>query len=256
MRRRLMRTTVECQAEGAPAAAPLARAFEALAAYDWGADAEAVRPVEEALAAAFGDGRLRAELEARLAAVIEKGAPRAGLLLACKHLSRVGGAGCVPALAALLARGGEAASVARYALERITATEAGQALRAALAAAPAAEKIGIINSRGARSEAESVPALAACLSGESPAIAAAAAAALGDIGGDAAAKALAAAREGASGDLGAAIADGLLACAERFLAEEKPGQALALYALLDSGPKPACVAEAVRRGMARARDAR
>ncbi|HAK95392.1 MAG TPA: hypothetical protein DCM87_10400 [Planctomycetes bacterium] len=256
MRRAMMQKTVECLADAAPAASPLDGAFAALAAYEWGTDANAVRPIEDAIAAAFGNPQLRAELETRLGAVVKSGAPPAGLLLACKHLSRVGGAGCVPALAAVLAGGGEAAPAARYALERITAPEAGQALRAELARTPPAGRIGIINSLGVRREPESVPALAACLGGDAPEVAAAAAAALGDIGGEEAAKALGAARAKAAGDLRLAIADALLACAERLLAEGKPADARALYESLDSAGQPAHVAEAVRRGITRARGAK
>ena len=82
---------------------------------------------------------------------MKSGAPPAGVLLACKHLSRVGGAGCVPALAAMVARGGQVAPVARYALERITAPEAGQALRAELARAGwSVDYIAVRNGLGLR----------------------------------------------------------------------------------------------------------
>ncbi len=259
MRRHMMQKTVERPADAAPAVpsvSPLDRAFEALKTYDWGIDAQSVKPIEDAIAAAFGDERLRGELETRLTAVVKSGAPPAGVLLACKHLSRVGGAGCVPALAAVLAGGGQSAPVARYALERVTAPEAGQALRAELAHTPAAGKIGIINSLGVRREPESVPVLSACLGGDAPEVAAAAAAALGDIGGEEAAKALDASYAKATGDLRLAIADALLACAERLLAEGKPANARALYESLGSPAQPAHVAEAVRRGIARAQGAK
>ncbi len=230
----------------ADAVSPLDAAFAALGAYDWGRDAATVKPIEDAIASSVGNARARAELEARLAAVVASNAPQAGKLLACKQLSRIGGAACVSAVAALVTDE-TLGHVARYALERIPAPEAGVALRAALEKASPKLKVGIINSLGVRRDAASVAAL--CALARDGEVAAAAVAALGDIGGAEAVKALEKLAAAAPKELALIIADARVGCAERFLAEGKREEAKAIYKALEASPQAAHVKEAARRGM-------
>lgn len=247
MRKSFVNARKVSMADAAPQSA-LDGAFAALNAYDWGRDAATVRPIEDAIAASAGNAQLRTELETRLAAVVASNAPQAGKLLACKQLSRMGGAACVPALAALVTDE-TLGHVARYALERIPAPEAGAALRAALEKASAKLKVGIINSLGVRRDGASVPLLSALVKdGE---VGAAAIAALGRIGGADAGKVLEALSSSAPKELALVLADARVACAERFLAEGKREEAGAIYKSLLSTPQAAHVLEAARRGAAK-----
>lgn len=100
----------------------------------------------------------------------------------CRQLWLMGTKESVPALAALLTDE-KYSDMARYALERNTAPEAGKAIRDALPKAGGKPLIGLINTLGARRDLLAVTALEkyAAASDEEPA--AAAIAALGRIGG-------------------------------------------------------------------------
>ena len=140
------------------------KAFEALKTFDWGVDHKKFRellgPIEDAVPASYGDAAARKELETRLAAVLPTGASRAAKDFVGRKLAIIGTAESVPALAALLPDK-DLSHMARYALERIPAAEAGKALRDALAKTSGAEKAGVIGSLGARRDAESIADLAA-----------------------------------------------------------------------------------------------
>ena len=138
--------------------------------------------------------------------------------------------------------------MARYALERIPAPEAAQALREALPKLDGELQIGVISSLGARGEAESVSALAKLLSTADAAVARAAAYALGAIRGAAAAKALAEARP-TSPEVKQAATDASLACAEDLLASGKKVEATAIYKRFAGEDQPKHVRLAATRGM-------
>lgn len=212
----------------------LDKAFEALKTYDWGADLNALKPIDEAVVATRGDADARKALESRLAEVLKPESSRAAKDYVCRKLMLVGTAASVPALAALLTDK-DNAHMARYALERIPAPEAAAALRDALPKVSGALKIGMVGSLGARRDAASVPLLAALLADADAAIADAAARALGDIGTPEAAAALAQAAQAAE-TAKPALADGCLVCAEALVAAGKRAEAVAVYKTL-SGPK-------------------
>ena len=101
---------------------------------------------------------------------------------ACQKLRVIGTARCVPALAALL--GEERTShAARYALEPMSCPEAGAALREAAGKTSGLIKAGLIDSLGWRRDVQSLPVLVPLVSDADPAVAAAAAAGLGRMGG-------------------------------------------------------------------------
>jgi len=201
--------------------------FQALAAYDWGADATPFMTLDAAVIAAYGDKALRAELEKRFTALLGGGASRAAKEYACRKLMMIGTAASVPALAALL---GDAdnSHMARFALERIPGPEAGAALNSALGTVSDPLKIGMISSLASRRDPACVTVLATLLRG-SPLLAIPAANALGTIQSAESIQALTAADPFAAGGVGEAVVNARLACAESLLASGKRPDALAIF---------------------------
>jgi HEAT repeat protein len=227
--------------------------FAALKSYDWGGDAAAFQPIDVAVVAAHGDAGLRTALEARLAALLGEGTSRAAKEYICRKLSLIGTAASVPALAALLPEK-DHSHMARFALERIGAPEAGAALRKAAETAQGVLKIGMVSSLAGRGDPAAVPLLAGLLKADRP-VACAAALALGRLATPEAAQALAAAAGSTDPGVAAAVIDARLACGETFLRQGKRAEALAVYKALESttagGTTPATknAAAAVTRGI-------
>ena len=207
--------------------ASLDESFKALAAFDWGADAAVLKPIDDAVIASHGVAAARTDVEKRLSAVLGTAASRAAKEYACRKLSLIGSAASVPALAALLADK-DNSHMARFALERMAAPEAAAALRSALATVQGDLKIGVVGSLAKRRDSSSVAAIAALLAAD-PKTAAAAAEALGTIASPEALAALEKADPVAAGPLGVAVADARRACAEKLLAQSKRPEALAVY---------------------------
>jgi hypothetical protein len=225
----------------------LDQAFEALKTYDWGADRNALSPLDEAVLATREDAIARHALEARLAAVLATNVSRDAKDVVCRLLMIVGTAASVPALAALLADE-QLAHMARYALERIPVPEAAHAMREATARLSGKLRVGVIGSLGVRRDAESVPALAALLGDGDPAVACAAAYALGDVRTPEAAEALAKSNA-ASAEAKRATTDASFACAEKLLADGKRAEALAVYKRFANDDQPKHVKLAATRGI-------
>jgi len=225
----------------------LAKALDALKTYDWGTDPIVLKPIDEAIITTHTDAAARKDLEDRLIAVLKTEAPQAAKDAVCRALKTIGTAAAVPALAALLTDE-KLSHMARYALERIPAPEAGQALREALAKVNAKLGIGIIGSLGARGEATAIAPLQALLANNDPAVAAAAAHALGGIRSPEAAKALAAAKPGPGTK--DAIADASMACAETLLAAGDKAAAKAAYEKVLASTPGKAATEAATRGLA------
>lgn len=167
--------------------------------------------------------------EATLLAVLRSDKAEAEKAITCKQLAIHGSAAAVPDLAALLANE-RLSSWARIALESIPGAEADAALRTAAQTLTGKLRIGAINSLGARRDVGAGPLLAGLLKDADPAVAAAAAAALGSIGtpeaGTQLAGALAASQTPAHRD---AVAQACVVCAERLHAAGKLGEATAIY---------------------------
>ena len=89
--------------------------------------------------------------------------------------------------------------------------------------------VGVINSIGVRRDAKAVSGLVKKLKDADPEVASAAAVALGRIGGAKAAKALNQSLAVAPAGVRPAVAEGCILCAERFLAQGKPAEAVKLY---------------------------
>jgi hypothetical protein len=201
--------------------------FAALKAYDWGADASAFKPIDDAIVATQSDAAARADIERRLIALLGPDTSRACKEYVCRKLALIGTAAAVPALAALLADG-DNSHMARFALEPIPGPEAGSALRAALGAVGGKLAIGMLSSLATRRDAAAVPMIVSLL-GAGGATAVAAATALGTIQTPEAIAALAKADPLAGDVVARAIVDARLACAEGLLRRGKRDEARAIY---------------------------
>ena len=223
-------------------------AFEALKTFDWGTDRNTLKPIDEAVIAALGNAAAGKELEGRLTAVLKSNVSRAAKDFVCRKLTIIGTAESVAALAALLPDK-DLSHMGRYALERIGAPEAAQAMREALPKVSGALKAGAIGSLGVRRDAAGVDAIAAALGDSDKAVACAAACALGDIGTPEAAKALGKFASKPPEGVKVAAADGCLVCAERLLVDGKKADAITLYKLLAGEGQPKHVRLAATRGL-------
>jgi HEAT repeat protein len=225
----------------------LDQAFETLKTYDWGTDRKPLEEIDAAVIASHNDAAARTDLENRLAAVLKTDVSRDAKDFACRKLMIIGTAASVPTLASLLSAN-DLAHMARFALERIPAPEAAQALREALPKLKGSLKIGAISSLGVRRDAESVAPLAKLLTDSDSAVARAAAIALGDIRTSNAAKALGDAKS-ASTEVKPAVTDASLFCAEGLLAEGKKAEALAMFKAYAGDDQPKHVRLAATKGM-------
>jgi HEAT repeat protein len=231
-------------------AAALDRAFEALKAYNWGTDARALDPIEDAAVAVLGDAAARKALEARLVAVLETDVSRDAKDVVCRMLRKMGSADSVAALARLLSDK-DLSHMARYALERIEDPAAGAALRDALPKVAGALQAGVAGSLGARRDAAAVPALIELLGADDAPIAAAAATALGAIATLEAASALSKAAKRAPAAARPAVIDGALRAAEHLAVTGEKAHAAAVYKACAGDDMPEPARSAARRGLSK-----
>jgi HEAT repeat protein len=166
--------------------------------------------------------------EAKLIAVLRSDAAPAEKAITCKRLSVYGTSEAVPALAPLLLDR-ELSSWARIALEAIPGPAADAALRDALDKAQGRVLIGVINSIAVRRDGQAVDGLAVKLKADEADVAAAAAVALGRIGGAQPAKILLQALSEAPAVVRPAMAEGCILCAEQYLGAGRPEEAVKLY---------------------------
>ena len=163
------------------------------------------------------------------------GASRAAKDYVCRKLLIIGTTASVPALAALLPDK-ELSHMGRYALERIPAPEAAEALREALAKTSGAEKSGIAGSLGVSPRhGRASPTSPRYSSDSDELVALAAATALGDIGTVESAKALQDAAPSAE-PVKHRVADARLTAAEKLLAAGDRAAAKKVYISLITSP--------------------
>ena len=191
-------------------AEPLDDSFAAFAKFKNGKSYIAVVAVEKAVYLATGDPKTKTAMAARLVELIESEFVTIDAKnVTCQLLPLVADASAVKPLAALM-DDPETADQARGALQRLAGPEAARALREAMGKATGVAKVGLINSIGARRDAEATGALKALLTDKDADVAAAAIAALGEIGN---AEAVAALTDKNLKPTGALL-DALLQCAE------------------------------------------
>lgn len=149
--------------------------------------------------------------EDRLLAILKTDAPPPEKSDACRELARIGTRQAVPVLAPLLADG-QLSHMARFALEPIADPAVDAALRDALGKVKGQMLVGVISSLGVRKDPAAIGPLAKLLFHPDPAVAQAAARALGSIGADV--PDLEGALTTGSGSNQLAVCEGLLRCAE------------------------------------------
>lgn len=229
-------------------AAAIDNAFNTLKTYDWGADRDALKPIDQAIVALHGDAAGRAALEKRLVEALAGGLSRSAQDYVCRKLRVVGTARSVEALAALLPAE-QTSHIARYALERIPDEKAVKAMRDALPKVGNKLKPGMIGSLGVRRDKKSIEAIAKHLSDPDLQIGRAAAQSLALIGTPAAARELSKFAKKAPVNMKLPVADACLICAETLLADGEKAEALALYKELQGDDQPSHVKVAAMRGM-------
>lgn len=166
--------------------------------------------------------------ETALISLLKSNAPPAEKALACKQLAICGTTKAVPALAPFLSDP-QLASWARIALEAIPGSASDDALRRAMGKLHGPLLVGVINSIGVRRDTKAAGGLEKCLKDKDPDVASAAAVALGHIGGKKVAKALNRSLAAAPDTVRPAVAEGCILCAEQYLAQDKPAEAMKLY---------------------------
>ena len=137
--------------------------------------------IEMAVAQAQQDAALRRDIEQRFLAALQAGVSKAAQKYICRQLGMIATDRAVPAMAPLL-DDAELSHMARFVLEQIPGPAPEQLLLEKLGTARSTEKIGIITSLGKRRVIQATETLTSLLEGPDPQIAAAAAAALGNIG--------------------------------------------------------------------------
>ena len=226
--------------------------LELVADYDWGRSGAPLLELKREIRKVAEHSEQRAELEARLLEILQGDASLAARRFVCQALGVIGSARSVGVLAKLLDKE-RTADMARYALERISAPEADDALRAALERTDGRGRVGVINSLGARKDRGAVEQLGALLADLDAETAAAAAWALGQIADDAA---LATVTRGElSGETTVRLAqlDARLACAEQLVADGRADDAEAIYQDIDGAEAPAHIRAAAVVGRLRRR---
>ena len=224
----------------------LEKALEALKTYDWGQDAKVLAPIDQAILDAKGDAAKRLEVEKSLAEVLKAKGTFDGRQAVCRYLMQIGTAASVPALADLLGDK-ELGHMARYALERIPAPEAGKALQDALAKVSGSLKAGVITSLASRGASDAVAAIAALTGDADAAVSGAAIAALGALRTPEAAKAVASVKQTPANIT--AVADASFACAESLTKAGKKDEAAALYKSFAGADVPKHIKLAATRGL-------
>jgi HEAT repeat protein len=228
--------------------AALDKALETLKTYDWGADREALKPIDQAIVAAQGNAAALKPLEKSLLDALAAGISRSAQDYVCRKLRIVGTTQSVEALAALLPAE-DTSHIARYALERIPDEKAAKAMRDALPKVSKKLKPGIIGSLGVRRDKKSIMVFSKLLGDSDIQVAKAAAQSLGLIGTSAAAKQLSRFDKKASANMKLPVADACLVCAEQLLADGEKSEAVALYKKLRGNGKPAHVKAAAMKGI-------
>jgi len=236
------------KAVAATDSAAVDKALKLLETYDWGADRNALKPIDQAIIDTRGEIAARKALEKGLVDALAGGISRSAQDYVCRKLRVVGTDQSIKALAALLPAE-KTSHIARYALDRIPDEQAVAAMRSALPKVSSRLKPGIIGSLGVRRDKRSIKAISKLLGDSDIQIARAAAHSLGLIGTSAAAEELSKFAKKAPANMQIPVADACLICAEQLLANGEKSEAVALYKGLKGDDQPKHVKVAAMKGM-------
>ena len=226
----------------------LLQLLEKIKTYDWGQSRAALTEITEAIKKAHGNKEETAKIEKGLLGVLDSDAKLAGKQFACRELSIIGTDASVPTLGKMLT-GEETSDMARYALERIPGSAVDEALLGALGTATGKPKIGIVNTLGQRKCAKASGALAGLMGDSDETLAAAAAAALGEIADSTACEALGKAAATTKGKVRLRVLDAYLKCADAMSKSGKKTEARAIYSALQKAEMPTPIRTAALRGV-------
>jgi len=221
-----------------------------LATYEYGQKENILWQLRNYVRARKDDPAARLACEEKLDAFLQSSATLAGKMAVCRTLRLIGGEKSVPILGKLLLQK-DTSDMARYALEKIPGDLAEQALIQALSAAEGEIQLGIIATLGGRKSASSVPALGPLLNGLGSEVGAAAADALGRIGGQEAADALLKALPAAQPDLKEIFSSALLKIADEFRTAKNSAAASPLYEKIASENVPPLICRMAMSGKIR-----
>ncbi|HUT13687.1 MAG TPA: HEAT repeat domain-containing protein [Thermoguttaceae bacterium] len=184
-----------------------------------------------------------------MAETLDTQLPKPTRIWLLSQLQHLGGQECVDAVAKSLDDADpHIHDAARRALADNPAAEANAKLLAKLGSSNGTFRVGLINALGFRADPASVGSLTGLLRDKDPAAVAAAANALGKIGGPQAAGALKGALSSAPEALKVPIADAYLRCADQLLKQGKTKEAVAIYDELVTDASPRVIRMAAMRG--------
>ena len=219
-----------------------------LAKYDYGQSRRPLTELSDFINSAYGRPKQLKEIEKQFLTVLQSDSTPAAKQFICRKLSVIGSEQAVPTLAAMLTNP-DTSDMARYALERIPSAAVDKALRSALTGTDGNMKAGIITTLGQRRDVKSVPALSRLIYNSNSTIAAAAAAALGQIADTEAAKALVQAKEKTTGKVRQEVLAALIQCAQRLSVAGQHKRALDIYRRLYAAAEPTPIRGAALRGV-------
>ncbi len=222
--------------------------LEKIKTYKFGQDRRHLATVEQMAAACRANPAERQKLANSLATLLQSDGTYDGKQFVCRQLALIGTESEVPVLAKLLADE-QLSHMALYALMPIAGGAVDEVLRNALDQTQGRTKVGIINAIGNRRDREATDGLISLLVSDEGDVAAAAACALGKIGGPKAAGALSTALSRAGVSLRPALADAYLSCADSFLEQGDTKSAAAIYEQMYASDNMPLIRAAALRGL-------
>jgi HEAT repeat protein len=235
--------------QGADRRDDIVKILTGLQNYHYGDDPSKVRALEQIVREIAREPESSRQLEGEILRILasdQTSLPAKGLL--SRQLSVVGSDQSLPTLRSMLMME-QTAELACMAVRGILTEQATLMLHEVMEQAGETTQVGIINLLGERGERASVPVLIGRISGNSSeAVLLSAAAALGKIGTEAAAKALGDARRRSSAALRPQLTQAYLQCAQTLARQGKPAVARQIYGELAAKQEPLVVRRAALVG--------
>lgn len=214
------------------------QAWEQMPRYEYGQDMGPLLAIDREVIRVMGSAEKRADLAARLAALLEDEATTpAARQYIYLQLRNIGTAAQVPILARLLLQP-DSSEMARHALESIPGQASLQALRDAVDDLEGPLLAGVLGSLAIRQDDASVDTLVSLAGSEDAIVAVAAVRALGGIGGAGATEALQAMAAGDDSPMHREVSVALLECAASLAASDRIEAAREIYESFADADQP------------------